>query len=178
MANGSIQSDPRNSVYAVQNMLLAISRADEAVARVNPTGVYGDETADSVRSSQRARGLPVTGETDQTTFEVMSEEYLLLLRQIEQSTAIRPFERALVGGVLSPGERLDLVLILQVILDTLSADIDEILVTSMDGEYNEETRKNVETFQRLHGLPVTGTVDRRTWDRLADSYNASPNRRS
>ena len=39
-----------------------------------------------------------------------------------------------------------------------------------DGIYGPETVKAVTTLQRLHGLPVTGVADNRTWDAVVDLY--------
>ena len=41
-----------------------------------------------------------------------------------------------------------------------------------DGIYGSATREAVETFQRIFGLPVTGTVDYRTWYRISEIYVA------
>lgn len=41
-----------------------------------------------------------------------------------------------------------------------------------DGIYGPATRESVETFQRIFGLPVTGTVDYRTWYRISEIYVA------
>lgn len=39
-----------------------------------------------------------------------------------------------------------------------------------DGIYGPETVKAVNTLQRLHGLPVTGVADNRTWDTVVQLY--------
>ena len=39
-----------------------------------------------------------------------------------------------------------------------------------DGIYGPETMSAVGTFQRLHGLPVTGVADNRTWDTVVELY--------
>lgn len=39
-----------------------------------------------------------------------------------------------------------------------------------DGIYGPETVKAINTLQRLHGLPVTGVADNRTWDTVAELY--------
>lgn len=36
----------------------------------------------------------------------------------------------------------------------------------LDGRYRLDTAKAVRVFQDANGLPVTGVVDRRTWDAL------------
>ena len=39
-----------------------------------------------------------------------------------------------------------------------------------DGIYGPETLSAVSTFQRIHGLPVTGVADNRTWDTIVGVY--------
>lgn len=39
-----------------------------------------------------------------------------------------------------------------------------------DGIYGPETMAAVSSFQRLHGLPVTGITDRDTWDAIHAAY--------
>ncbi len=41
-----------------------------------------------------------------------------------------------------------------------------------DGIYGPATRAAVEEFQRIFGIPVTGTVDFRTWYRISEIYVA------
>ena len=41
---------------------------------------------------------------------------------------------------------------------------------SIDGIFGPKTREAVEAAQTRFGLPVTGTVDRATWQRLYDEY--------
>lgn len=40
----------------------------------------------------------------------------------------------------------------------------------LTGTYNEETRQGVRNFQEKYGLPVTGIVDRTTWQLLQTVY--------
>jgi hypothetical protein len=46
----------------------------------------------------------------------------------------------------------------------------------IDGRFQEDTAKAVRAFQEAHGLPVTGEVDRQTWDDLHASSGAEPTR--
>ena len=52
---------------------------------------------------------------------------------------------------------------------SLSRGMDDLLV-SVDGVYNEETRRAVMRFQQIEKIPVTGVVDQRTWDAIAELY--------
>ena len=39
-----------------------------------------------------------------------------------------------------------------------------------DGIYGQQTATAVSTFQRRNGLPITGTVDQATWERIVSVY--------
>jgi peptidoglycan hydrolase-like protein with peptidoglycan-binding domain len=41
---------------------------------------------------------------------------------------------------------------------------------SIDGVFGPRTREAVENFQQSQGLPVTGTADETTWQRLYQAY--------
>lgn len=59
---------------------------------------------------------------------------------------------------------------LQIMLRFVAAGNDRVDTVVPDGIYGEDTRRAVITFQREHGLPVTGVVDWETWDRLVAVY--------
>ncbi len=52
---------------------------------------------------------------------------------------------------------------------SLSMELEDLLV-SVDGVYNDETRRAVMRFQQIERIPVTGVVDQRTWDTIAELY--------
>lgn len=62
---------------------------------------------------------------------------------------------------------------LQRYLRQLAENDDRLLLVPIDGIYASATRAAVEAFQRLNGLPVTGTVDPVTWELLYLAYLAS-----
>ena len=58
-------------------------------------------------------------------------------------------------------------------LRQLSFHNDDIRTVPIDGIWEEQTRASLTDFQKKHGLPVTGTVDRATFDLLKEEYNKS-----
>ena len=42
----------------------------------------------------------------------------------------------------------------------------------LDGVFGPQTRAAVEAYQRMLGLPVTGAVDRATWNALVSTYRS------
>ncbi len=55
---------------------------------------------------------------------------------------------------------------LQQMLRSLTQAGADITLLTPDGIYGPETRRAVEEFQNLYGLPVTGEADSATWNRL------------
>ena len=85
-------------------------------------------------------------------------------------TAIKPFpERE--GYSVSKGERHLLVMIMQIMLDTLKIYYDELGAFTVSGCFDDATESAVREFQRANSLPGTGQVDKITWDRMAEEFN-------
>ena len=165
-------SDPRSVIWSIQAMLQFLSRFDDSVLRVNPDGYYGDNTRHSVSEYQRTRGLAVTGEVDRLTLEHLVGEYDRSKDQNWHSGELYPFERQLENEKISLDDEFDLVIVIQLMLETLSRYLDDIAVTEINGRYDAQTKDNVSEFQRISGIKETGEVDQETWNRLAEHYNS------
>lgn len=59
---------------------------------------------------------------------------------------------------------------LQTMLRVLSEHDDRYLPLIPDGIYGPTTVNAVSNFQRIHGIPVTGVADQRTWEQIAAEY--------
>ena len=72
-------------IRSLQTMLRVIAENDSSYVRTIPDGLYGPETVRAVTVFQRNHGLPVTGVTDQATWDALVAVYELAL--IEQDRA-------------------------------------------------------------------------------------------
>ena len=72
-----------DKVMQMQEQLNRISRDYPAIPRITPDGIYGQATADAVRTFQSIFGLPVTGVTDYSTWYKISEIYVGVTRIAE-----------------------------------------------------------------------------------------------
>lgn len=66
------------------------------------------------------------------------------------------------GETLSYGSSGDAVRTLQQYLNTIAAANPELPAVPVTGEFGNQTRQAVSTYQRAFDLPVTGTVDKDT----------------
>ena len=62
-------------IRSLQTMLRTLAHADETLLKLVPDGIYGPNTVQAVREFQRQNGLPVTGETDNTTWNKLVAIY-------------------------------------------------------------------------------------------------------
>ena len=159
-------------ITALQRDLLLLSRLYPEIPRVNPDSIYGPETTRSVRAFQKMTGLPETGQTDEPTMRMLYETFRTIPSQLYPSAPIHPFEQGLKDNQLSPNERSDLIMLAQIMLNTIDIfyGFGQLEVT---GLYDEESAMRIRLFQQRNLLPDTGVLDRPTWDRLADVYNQS-----
>lgn len=161
----------KNSIYELQRYLRELHHdTNGAIPLVNPDGIYGDETRAAVSAFQQMRSLPITGNTDQATWNAVFAEYTDATERRAEPRPISPFpsER---DYVIKDGERSDIAAIVQFMLRLLADTYDGIEGNAPEGVFNESTAADVREFQRINGLPVTGEVDKVTWNALAKAYN-------
>jgi peptidoglycan hydrolase-like protein with peptidoglycan-binding domain len=62
-------------IRSLQTMLRVIAEDDPGLPSAIPDGIYGPGTMVAVTAFQRREGLPITGITDQPTWEMIVSEY-------------------------------------------------------------------------------------------------------
>lgn len=164
-------TDNRNNISELQRYLREIHHdTNGAVRLVNPDGIYGNETTEAVADFQRMNGLPVTGRTDNATWDAIYKEFLAAAERRAAPIGIMPFPSEN-GYEVTDGEESDTVAAIQLVLRLLANLYDDIDGSSSGGVYGEPTAADVRAFQARHALPVTGKVDKATWNELAKAYN-------
>lgn len=160
-------------VRSLQTMLRVIAENDPDIPSVIPDGIYGRDTMRSVSAFQRSAGLPITGITDQNTWEAIVRRYeIALIEQVEAEPLwiiLNP------GQVIKRGERNPNLYIVQAILTVLSELYAAITPPSRNGVLDLPTANSLSSFQQMHLLPVTGELDKKTWRHLALQYPLAAN---
>jgi len=160
-------------IRSLQTMLRVIAENDPSHERIIPDGIYGPETVVAVSTFQRLHSLPVTGVTDQSTWETIVELYEEAL--IEQHSAHHLSIILNPGQVIRRGERHPHINLVQAMLKVLSDTYGSIGVPSMSGILDNDTADSLSSFQALIGLPMTGHLDKHTWHHLALQYPLAAN---
>ncbi len=164
----------RNEADAVRNLqryLRQLSYEDDDYLPLPIDGIFDDATRDALVRFQQKNGLEASGVADRNTWDMLFARYLSSLNFFAPPREFSPFPRVPDGYVLNLGDRGFVVNSVQFLLDDASTIQDDIGPVEITGVFDEDTERAVAIFQAATELPVTGTVDKATWDMLVDTYN-------
>ena len=161
-----------NARRNLQKYLRQLAYFDENIPFVPLDGNSGSATADALRAYQARRGLPVTGIADQETWEALYEDYLISLEEEAPPSRFSPFPSELKGYALRVGDEGFAVAAVQHMLEEISVFF-PIKPVAVTGIYDEATRDAVSEVQARYLLPVTGEVDKLTWNALVRLYDSA-----
>lgn len=159
------------SVFQIQNWLYIISQTDPDVLRVNPDGIYGDETTAAVLSFQKKHRLMQTGTVDFETWKKLYSEFKISNEVLSDPTKISPFSAVLKDRSVVLGDCSDIVFFIKLMLLAMSIEHDYINNLYLNNTFDENTSKIISDFQRINGLDATGEINLQTWNALAAAYN-------
>ena len=158
-------------IRSLQTMLRVIAEDDDRFPTVVPDGIYGTTTMQAVTTFQRMQGLPVTGITDQNTWEAITAAYEPALVRVGKA---EPIEILLEPGqIFRLGDEGPYILLMQSMLIWLSQDNNTIPIPNHTGTLDTESAASLSAFQKLAGLPETGDLDRITWKHLSRQFTLS-----
>jgi len=161
-------------IRSLQTMLRVLSEWDPHYPRVIPDGIYGPSTVAAVSSFQRIHGLPVTGVTDQKTWEQIVAEYDLALVHVDEAERVEIILNP--NEVLRHGDASPYLYVAQALLLVLSEEYGSIGTPGRSGILDDSTADAISSFQALSGLPMTGELDKITWKQLALHFPLAANR--
>ena len=75
-------------IRSLQTMLRVLAEDDKSLPTVVPDGIYGQTTMHAVTEFQRKEGLPLTGITDQQTWDRIVARYEPALIRLDRADPI------------------------------------------------------------------------------------------
>ena len=155
-------------IRSLQTMLRVIAESDQTLPSVIPDGIYGQQTVAAVSAFQRKYGLPVTGITDQTTWETVTAVYepaLVLVNEAQPLYIILdPLE------IITENQQHPNLFVVQGMLKVYALAYEGLFAPEVTGVLDIPTAQALRSFQEQSGLPVTGRLDKQTWKHLALQY--------
>lgn len=161
-------------VRSLQTMLRLIAEDDNRIPTVVPDGIYGPTTMNAVTNFQRLYGIPITGITDQNTWEQIVTVYEAARIRVEKAAPIEILLEP--GQVIKQGESNPYIYLLQGMLTYLSSNSITIPPPSTSGKLDEDTAASIIAFQKIASLAETGELDRLTWLYLVNHFTLDVHR--
>lgn len=163
-------------VRSLQTMLRVLAEDDPRLPTLIPDGIYGQTTLNAVAAFQRCHELPVTGITDQNTWDKIVDAYEPA--QVRRGKA-EPIEIIMAPGkVYRRGDQDPYLYLAQSMLNTLSDGCGTLTAPDCCGRLDDATADALAAFQKLSDLPQTGDLDRITWKHLVRQYTLLINHKS
>ncbi len=164
------EGDRNLGVTSLQYYLDYLSAFYDAIPPTSIDGVFGADTASSVRAAQTVFGLEPDGIVGEETWNAIYDAYLgivttIPLQYIEGNTV--PFP----GVFLRVGAEGDEVKLLQEYLNYISSFYPEIPSVSPTGYFGSRTNDAVIAFQNLYGLTPNGIVGPVLWNYVTSLYS-------
>ena len=156
-------------VSSLQYMLGELSYAYEPLPFVAVDGVFGEETLEAVMVFQREFVPPVTGRVDQHTWDEITRRFRQWERERVHPRPLRGFPPR--PFQVEPGDRDDVMVLVQNLFQSLSGVLEGILPDEADGYHGPISQRNTCWLQGAAGMEQTGIVDRFTWNMLARLYD-------
>ena len=155
-------------IRSLQTMLRVIAEDLPEYIPIIPDGIYGPNTIAAVSRFQRNHGLPVTGITNQETWDAVVAAYEVSLIEQAEAEALRITMNP--GRYHSKGEHHPNIYLAQSILITISCLCGSVSRPSLTGTLDDATEDSIFSFQQLSGIPATGRLDKNTWRNLVLQY--------
>ncbi len=162
-------------IRSLQTMLRVIAEDDRCFITVVPDGIYGPTTMAAVTEIQRQEKLPLTGITDEETWNRIVSRYENAIIRVGKAEPIEIIMDP--GQVFRLGDQGPYIYLTQSILIWLSQDQD-IPQPDHTGIFDEETENALMAFQKLAGLPQTGELDKVTWKHLSRHFTLNAHHNS
>lgn len=153
-----------NPVLELQLNLSDIAMNNSDIPTIIPTGIFDQQTQNTIIAFQGKFNLPVTGKVDYETWNAIRKEHSMAAHNINMPSSVCCFPQNL--KLCKMGDECYTIYILQIVLNYFHNKYKNYPNIQLTGIFDEQTETAVRQFQKLSNLPVTGIVDRQTWNLL------------
>lgn len=162
-----------NDVKSLQIFLNRISANYPAIPKIpQADGIFDTATEEAVRKFQNIFDLAVTGVVDQGTWYRIVNIYTGVKKLAELNSEGVSWEEVSpqFNEDVKLGSEGDVVRNLQYYLAVIGAYYDAVQPVPITGYFGEQTDRSLKSFQKVFGIPQTGTLDRATKNDLYRAY--------
>lgn len=153
-----------NPILEIQLYLRDLSQLHPEIPIVYPIGSYDSKTQNAVREFQKKFNLDITGKVDLITWNAILKEHKNCIHCLRTPYSVSIFPNNV--SEYKRGDTGNLIYILQIILRDYKRKYNNYVDVNLTGIFDEQTEKAIKQFQKFSNLPVSGILDRKTWNIL------------
>lgn len=158
-------------VRSLQTFLRRIAQENAKIPLVIPDGIYGSQTKTAVSEFQNYYGLPITGETDYSTWKKITEIYEEIPQALHLPDIRCLFPRS--NYRITENQTADCLYLIQAMLAVLSKRFSNLGTVEISGTHTPDSVDMVKKIQSLSGLEITGVIDVNTYNAIVSLFNSS-----
>ncbi|MGN0115058.1 MAG: peptidoglycan-binding protein [Acutalibacteraceae bacterium] len=159
----------RNYIREIQRYLRTAAQYTGQTPTVGIDGIYGNETAAAVSAFQKQMGLPVNGDVDKATFDMLRDTHLIGSASKSAAEMINGFPD--VNLQLKPNMSGFEIYFLQVMIDVLRNFYENINPVLINGIYDTATQNAVNMIADSAGSTSGAQSGRQAFDAVTRLYN-------
>lgn len=159
-----LESMVNKPIENLQSFLRRISY-DNAIPKVVPDGIFGQQTYDAVIKFQKEFGLPQTGIVNYDTWKKVQEVHKNTLKKYTVPKPVNVFPSP--HFVITDNDENEIVYVIQAFLKALGENFENLDDVEINGRYDNQTKNAVITIQNASGIKENGVVDKETWEAIA-----------
>lgn len=167
------EGDTGRDVELLQRQLNRISVNFPGIPKIYPSdGFFDSSTTEAVKKFQEVFSLEVDGIVGKATWnriQLVYNSVKNLYYLNSEGLTIEDLETKFESN-LSIGDSGEGVLSLQYYLSYIALFVPSVIAANMDGDFGENTKNSVISFQKTYSLDQNGIVDRATWDKIENVY--------
>lgn len=153
-----------NPVLELQFNINDIAMNNPDIPTIIPTGIYDQHTQNAISEFQKTANLTVTGKVDYETWNALRKEHGMAIHNINTPGSVFCFPQNIKQCKM--GDECYTIYILQILLNYFHKKYKNYPEVNLTGLFDEQTEISVRQFQKHSNIPVTGIVDRQTWNLL------------
>jgi len=170
MINNTLSSIKQSeAVSEIQYYLRNISYSHSELPQIIMTGIYDTRTREAVSAFQCIAGLPITGKVDFNTWKALVNANKLHVKSKEMPHKIPCCSYDFVE--IKNGYEGDIVYTIKIMLNNFNRKFSNYKKLEITNKFNSATEEEIKRFQKTSMLPVTGIVDKTTWNTLVSIYD-------
>ena len=159
----------KNPILQIQRILRYLQYDTDGLAKIKPSGIYDEDTKNSVVQFQNKYGLTPTGIVDSETWELLFKIDQARRDASELAKSVKIFPED-VNYYILPNAKDNNLFVIQHMLNEIRNHHDEMGEIEINGIYDKPTVDAIKVLQRKNLMDANGIIDSKTLNILSNEF--------